>query len=215
LSKASITLAGLTGFVDIGTAQRAGERAVRIARRLSDEPLLAKALGLQCSVCYFAGDLDKGFPLGSEAVERARLVGDDGLLGQMLMLYLLCSQRVDPAGIERVLSEAIVCTQRSGDQFVISVLHNNAAAYALEAGKISDARSHLERASQAERAIGSVNHHVSINLGWVLREEGDVDGAGVMFEDALRKSRRNGERSGLAYANLGLACLAGDLGEWH
>jgi hypothetical protein len=28
-------------------------------------------------------------------------------------------------------------------------------------------------------------------------------------------SRRNGDRFGIAYATLGLACLAGDNGDWH
>ena len=36
-----------------------------------------------------------------------------------------------------------------------------------------------------------------------------------MFEAALRISRRNGDRSGLAYASLGLACLAADRGDWQ
>jgi hypothetical protein len=36
-----------------------------------------------------------------------------------------------------------------------------------------------------------------------------------MFVAGLRISRRNGSRSGLAHASLGLACLAGDLGDWH
>jgi hypothetical protein len=52
-------------------------------------------------------------------------------------------------------------------------------------------------------------------MGWVLREEGDATNAGSMFERALRTARRNGDRSGMAYANLGLACLAGDQGDRH
>jgi hypothetical protein len=28
-------------------------------------------------------------------------------------------------------------------------------------------------------------------------------------------SRRNGDRPGIAYASLGLACLAADTGDWH
>jgi hypothetical protein len=36
-----------------------------------------------------------------------------------------------------------------------------------------------------------------------------------MFETALRISRRNGDRSGLAYASVGLACVAADGGEWQ
>ena len=56
---------------------------------------------------------------------------------------------------------------------------------------------------------------MSVNLGWVLRQDSDPDGARSIFEAALRMSRRNGNRSGIAYASLGLACLAADVGDWH
>jgi tetratricopeptide (TPR) repeat protein len=52
------------------------------------------------------------------------------------------------------------------------------------------------------------------NLGDVLRAETDLDGARSMFEAALRISRRNGDNWQMAYAILGLACLAGDAGDW-
>jgi predicted ATPase/class 3 adenylate cyclase len=215
LSAALVSLAGLVGSIDTGAALRAGERAVEIARQLDEERLLVESLSMLCAVYYFAGEPDKGFPLGREAVERARLLGDDILLGTSLMLYLLSSQPIDPASTEQVFTEAIACTQRSGDQYVISVLQNNAGVYALEAGNVPQARSHLELAVEAEQAIGAVIPNVSINLGWVLREEGDADGAASMFEKASRVSRRNGHRVGVAYANLGLACLATDRGDWH
>lgn len=54
-----------------------------------------------------------------------------------------------------------------------------------------------------------------MNLGMVLREEGDPDGARSMLEAALRKSRRNGDNRGIASSCLFLACLASDEGDWH
>ncbi len=36
-----------------------------------------------------------------------------------------------------------------------------------------------------------------------------------MFETALQMGRRKGDRVGLAYASLGLACLAADLRDWQ
>jgi hypothetical protein len=55
---------------------------------------------------------------------------------------------------------------------------------------------------------------VSLNLGSVLRAEGDLDGAGSTFEASLRIGRRNGDTWIMAGAILGLACLAGDAGDW-
>jgi class 3 adenylate cyclase len=120
-----------------------------------------------------------------------------------------------PAQAARLLAEAIACTGRSGDQFVNSMLHDQAGVDALCAGDIPAARAHLEQAAEATCAIGQESGIVMGNLGWARREEGDLDGARSMFEARLRMSRRRGEERGIAYAGLGLACLAADLDDWH
>jgi hypothetical protein len=56
---------------------------------------------------------------------------------------------------------------------------------------------------------------VSALLGLVLRAERHLDGARSTFEAALRIGRRNADNLGMAYAILGLACLAGDAGDWE
>ena len=69
--------------------------------------------------------------------------------------------------------------------------------------------------AQTARQIGWESAELPANLGLMLRAEGDLDGAGSMFEASLRISRRNGDRSGLAQSTVGLALLASDLGDWH
>jgi hypothetical protein len=51
-------------------------------------------------------------------------------------------------------------------------------------------------------------------MGWVLRQDNDPDGARASFEAVLRMGRHNGDRYGIAYASLGLACLVADAGDW-
>jgi len=131
------------------------------------------------------------------------------------MGYLLASHLIDPARAEQLYLEAIRCTERSGDRYINHIVHNNAGYHAWCAGDIPAARAHLEQASQAAQAIGLSTPYLPVNLGWVLRQEGDLDGARSLFEAALRVSRRTGTRRGLAYACLGLACLAADLGDWR
>jgi hypothetical protein len=63
------------------------------------------------------------------------------------------------------------------------------------------------------RATGSPGHHVLVNLGWVLHQEGDLQGARTRFEAGLRTGRRLGDRSGIAYASLGMACVTAGLGD--
>ena len=72
-------------------------------------------------------------------------------------------------------------------------------------GDIPAARAHLEAAAQAGQQIGYQDTIVMANLGWVLRAEGDLDGARSTLEAALRVSRRNGDSRGMACACLYLA----------
>jgi predicted ATPase/class 3 adenylate cyclase len=211
---ALVVAANVSRVSDIATAQRYGEQAVDLARQLDDDRLLIQALAVLSSACYFAGQHERGLPLGREAVERARPRGDDVLLAEALSGYLMCIDLPDPARAWKLFDEAIACTQRSGDQLFACVLYNNAGVHALRVGDIPAARACLEAAARASQATGENSDSVAINLGWVHRQDGEYDGARSGFEYALRKSRRSGERFGIAYAVLGLACLAGDAGEW-
>ena len=212
--KALVT-AALTGGVDIAAARRLGEQAVRLARQLGADRLLIESLAALSMVCYFAGEPERGLPLGREAVERARKLGDDVLLGMSLTYYLLCNAVIDPAHAMPLFAEAIACAQRSGDILGTYRSTNNAGVHALRAGDIPSARAYLQQAAQAMRAIGHELPNLSINMGWALRGDNDPDGARSSFEATLRMSRRNGNRDGMAYAIFGLACLAADACDWH
>jgi len=213
--RALVTAAFLGRTMDPPAALRYGEEAVDIARQISDEPLLAEALAVLCGNYYFAGEPERGYPLGEESVQRARKLGDDSLLAGCLAGFLLASDVVDPGQSEQLFAEAIEHAERSGDQLVASLLYNNAAVRALRADDMPAARALLEDADRTARLIGGGSHHVAVNLGWVLRNEGDPDGARSMFERGMRISRRDGERHGVAYASLGLACLAADRADWE
>ena len=218
---AALTAALLGLGRDIAIARRYGGQALEVARQLGDDRLLINALAVQCSTYSFAGEPGRGLALGREAVERARQLGDDVLLGSSVMSYLVCSYTYGPDSAEEpfatdeLFAEAVACTRRSGDQFVAFHLQNSAGVHALSLGDIPAARAHLEAAAQAMQAVGDASQHVPVNLGWVLRVEGDPGAARPMFTTGLRGSVRTGERIGIGYAILGLACLAGDLGDWH
>jgi tetratricopeptide (TPR) repeat protein len=212
---ALLTAAHAARFVDLAMARQLGEQAVTLARQLDAGRLLIESLADLSYFCYLAGEPERGLPPGREAVERARQLGDDVLLGESLAGYLLCDAIIDPAHARPLFTEAIACTQRSGDHLVAYYLTNNAGVHALRAGDISAARTYLQQAAHAMRASGEEGIDLSINMGWVLHQDSDPGGARSSFEAALRMSRRNGDRSGIALAGLGLACLAADAGDWH
>jgi predicted ATPase/class 3 adenylate cyclase len=210
---ASLTVAVGAGlYIDVATARQLADQAVRAARQLGDERLLSRALTGLCIAHYFAGEPHTGRPFGQESVERARRLGDDVLLGESLVGYLLT---IDRARSGHLWAEAISCTERSGDHFHNCILHNNAGEVALDAGDIPAARAHMEAATQAAQQIGYEEALLPQLLGYVLRAEGDLDGARSVFEASLRLGRRNGDNWNMAGAISGLAYLASDTGDWH
>jgi tetratricopeptide (TPR) repeat protein len=212
---ALLTAAVAVHYADGAAARRFGEQAAELARQLGIDRLLIESLAALSGFYFLAGEPERGFSPGREAVERARQFGDDVLLGESLMRYLLGDAIIDPAEARPLFAEAIAATRRSGDHLTAYFLTENAGADALFAGDIPAARAHLEQAAQEMQRIGDENPLASINMGWVLRQEGNPDGARASFQQTLRMSRRTGERFGVAYATLGLACLAADTGDWH
>jgi predicted ATPase/class 3 adenylate cyclase len=205
------TAAVVAFFIDLATARQLADQAVQVARELGDERLLSRALGALCATHFFAGDPETGRPFGQESVERARRLGDDVELPWSLNRYLMT---IDPARSGPLYAEAIACTERSGDHLTSSVLRSNAGVAALATGDLPAARAHLEAAAQAAQQIGYEHAGGQANLGDVLRAQRDPGGARSAFEAALRIGRRNGDNWHMAYAVLGLACLAGDAGDW-
>jgi predicted ATPase len=212
---ALVTAATAACRVDMARALRLGEQAVTLARQLDDDRLLIDALATLSGACYLAGEPERGLHPGQEAVQRARQLGDDVLLGVSLTEYLVCDALIDPAHARPLLTEAIACTQRSGDHLFASFLLNDAGVHALRAGDIPAARAYLQQAAQAMRETRGEILDLPVNMGWVLRQDHDPNGAQSSFQAALRESRRIGDRSGIAYASLGLACLAADAGDWR
>jgi predicted ATPase/class 3 adenylate cyclase len=212
---ALVTAATAANRGDITRALRLGDQAITLARQLDDDRLLIESLATLSGACYVAGDPERGLPAGQEAIQRARQLGDDVLLGVSLTEYLVCDALIDPAHARPLLTEAIACTQRSGDHLYAYYLANFAGTRALVAGDIPAARAHLQQAAQAMREIGGEILDLPVNMGWVQRQDHDPDGARSSFAAALRISRRTGDRSGIAYASLGLACLAADAGDWR
>ena len=201
--------------VNMDLALRLGEEAMEIADHLGEDRLLIEAGQVLCCILYFAGMPDRGIAYGEAAAERARRFGDDGLLGPSLVFLTMCVDQVQPGRTDALTAEAIACVERSGDQSLAGGLYNNAGVSSLRKGDLPSARRFLQRAAEAHRAVGLHNPTPMINLGWVLRLEGDEAGAADAFRRALRESRRFGNRPDIPYATLGLACHAADTGDWR
>jgi predicted ATPase/class 3 adenylate cyclase len=211
-AEALLVASNVTLFTDLPASRQLAEEADEVAGRLGDDRLLAQARGTLAVAYHFAGESERAGQPGADAVERARQLGDDLLLGWSLFAYAMA---VDCAATGPVYAEAFGCAERSGDLVMKMSLHNNAGAVALVLGDLPGARAHFEAAIRAAEALRTTHHVQSLNLGMVLQAEHDLDGARSAYEESLRTGRRAGDKSNMAAAILGLACLAGDLGDWH
>jgi hypothetical protein len=211
-AEALVVAAEVTLMSDLPTGLRLARQAHQVASALGDNRLLARACGQLCWAYGFAAEWERAGQLGQESVARARALGDDVLLGESLTARA-STARPEESGL--LYAEALACTERTGDLGTASTIHNNAGVMALGAGDIPAARAHLEAAIKAAEALGFPHLYALGNLAEVLRAEHDLDGARSGFQDVVRRSRRTGDKHVLAGALLGLACLAGDLGDWH
>ena len=162
-------------------------------------------------MCFLVGEPEARLSFGQEAVERARRLGDDVLLGRRLMLYLTS---IDPARSLPFYPEAFACAERSGDHLINYFLYNNSGCAALQMGTSPPPGSPGSRGS-AGPPIGYQDPALMANLDWTLCAQRDPDGVRPLFETSLRDSQRNGDNDRLASAILGLACLAGNTADWY
>jgi predicted ATPase/class 3 adenylate cyclase len=211
-AEALTAAAELTQESDLATSLHLAQQADQVARALGDNRLLVLTCQALCWTYGIATERERARQLGQESVQRARALGDDVLLGQSLFVYASTAPAPE---CWPLYAEALACTERTGDLFFTSGIHNNAGFTALAAGDIPAARAHLEAAIQAAEALGVPSLAALGNLAEVLRAEHDLDGARSGFEDVVRMARRTGDRYALAGALLGLGCLAADLGEWR
>jgi hypothetical protein len=199
---------------DNATALLLAQQADQVASALDDNRLLVLTRRTLSETYTFTAEEELAEPLGKESVERARELGDDAQLAQSLLAY---ATALPPADSGPQFSEALAlaCAERSGDLLTSLRVRNNAGFRALGLGDTRAARALLESAVRDAEAVG-VSHLVALgNLADVLRAEHDFDGARSGFEHIVRLSRRAGNKYALLGAILGLACLAGDLGDWH
>lgn len=200
-----------TIFTDQQTSLQFAEQGVALARTLDDDELRIHSLAMLCFACYFGGEPERARESAAEAVERARQLGDDVLLGLSLYTFLLASESTSTS----LYAEAIACTERSGDLRINAYLHNEAGLAALESRDIGTAKAHLAAGIRAAAAIGDLHLAMSANLALVHRVEKDLGAARAVLAEVLRTGRRIGSIRATAFAVLGLACLAADNADWR
>jgi tetratricopeptide (TPR) repeat protein len=186
--------------------------SLALARETGDDFHAALALGGLAMAAYFMGEANTSRAFGREAVDVARRVGDPVLLGRCLVDYLLGAS-ADLEFSRSIGQEAIEVTHHSGDRAYLGWAHNNLGNAMLAHEQWSEAREQFERARIILAEVGTPNPTPLINLGSISLNEQNFAQATNAFGQSLRICRRSGLRFESAYALLGLACTAIQVGE--
>jgi len=203
-------------FAGRTAAAREEERTVRaleVAAKSGEGSLLAYASAVRASMLLLHGEIDAARALALDAATGARALRDDRSLSAALYVVRATAA---PQDWGLLLAEHLECAERLGDPFEVAHVCHTAADVAMRAGDLVAARANLVRYDECQRAIGVRSDYGATNWAWLLRSEGDLAAAEAKLDEALRFSRRSGQR-GLffGYELTALACLAGDRGDWE
>ncbi len=178
-----------------------------LAREAGDRALEAGALS---HYCRFQDGADPGrLDAGPEAVALARQCGDNMLLGNVLYNYATALHIAEDSRAEALYLEGLAFVEQSGDEDNAMGLHNNYGVLLKYRGDLASARHHFEVALDlAGVDVPNASVMITMNLAWILLEEGHIQRAEVQLMDSLRSCRRLGNLSLFPDAVLALARCA-------
>lgn len=167
---------------------------------------LAKALAAIGTSWFNERQFSQAEPYDREALEIARLAGDDPMIADELQaLAIYATRRNEPAEALELLGEA---SEHTSDPRTVAYIQNAAAVAERTRGNLAGALAELRKARAAFEKLGDAEAVAGVtnNLGNNALQLGDLDEARKWFEEALaRADKANNDRI-RAYAlnNLGI-----------
>jgi len=202
--------------VDASTTTPLIEEALRLARRLGDDDVLAQVLHSTAFVCYSLGAHDRAIALQREQIELDHRRGNRGRecggLGNLAAGYLglgLYKQARGALEQAHAVSEALGARRNQGYDLL------NFGELYLATADLRKARQSLEQAltvvlpTQDAKAICGVQDV----LGFVLLEMGDASGAARCFKETQEWAANKGLAAFACESAAGFAASAVMLGE--
>jgi len=192
-------------------ADAAFERALKDARALGDDALVASARVDRAIVAWRRGDLDTARSLLEAARDAYRALGrTSALAGTLGNLGTVARDAGDLATAHACFDEALVLAERIGHVWEIANVRNNKAIAHAYGGDLSAAGGEFARALELQRSIGNLpGVSMSLtNLGNVHLDTGDPERARELYREALELCERLGDGDGAAHLHVNLGILA-------
>jgi predicted ATPase/DNA-binding SARP family transcriptional activator len=186
-----------------------------IARAQNEEVATATLLGERCYLSWLLGEHDQARRFADEAVEVAAASGDPSAMGAAYESRAMALAADGRADARADVLAALRCFETADFPQARGRALGHLALIEIQAGNLAAATANLDAALALVTEAGDDGTlHIMIhNRALAALLTGDAAGARDLFADALVRSDRVGDRSGTAYAVLGLAlCLsaAGD-----
>ena len=184
------------------------ERALESAP-VEDESLASELAELELEyavVLYRQGRFTDSFRVARQAADRAERVGDRAAVAHAYRLLDTADRSLGGLD-ESWLAKALPIYEELGDRLGRAIVLNNWGVRAYYAGRWDDAQAYYEQSREAEHASGDVVRAAtaSNNEAEILLDQGQLDRAAELFQEALRVYRASGYAFGAAVVVLNLA----------
>jgi predicted ATPase len=195
-------------------------RLETLLARAGDVPrrLRARALRALCSAASMTADLELAERAIRESLDLFRAIGDELDVGNLLhRLGMSAINRGEPARAREPLEESLAIFRRHGYRRGEAVAIGGLGYLAQHEGDADQAEALLEQsaAMAAEEGFTWWEANTRANLAELALTQDRPDDAAVHAGQALRLSRRIGDRQINVYALAYLACTAAEKGDAH
>jgi predicted ATPase len=194
----------------------AANAAIAAAQAAQDGVLEARSLSLKTTALLRIGENGAAAQAAQAALARARQAGDDAVLANVLNAIgnYYCETGELSQAVE-CHSEGLAAAQRAGDRVNEARLLVNLGDDYRMLGLYDLAQTTLERALEANRAIGARREcgYAVSDLALVLPERGQTQAARRLLEEGLAEIQSVGDGNLQVVFSTALACVSERLGD--
>jgi tetratricopeptide (TPR) repeat protein len=200
---------------DLWRANTLFEQALALLRELGDKPGMANALLFLGRVARLQGDYDRSRKLAQESLALFREQQIMwGVVWALLTLADVPLDQGDPAQALGPVQEVLALTQSLGDTYGNMWARCLRGRLAHLQGDLELAAVFLEESLAGLRTMRSPSRFEILNdLGRVALDQGDTDRAAALFGESLRLSWEPENEIDITLSLIGLAGVAGELGQ--
>ena len=188
------------------------QESLGIWRRLGQAAHVAQCLSDLGVAAHIRGESRTARSLLDEALESARIAGDQRQIAMALNGLGRLALQDDPPQAAAYFEEGLACIRQAGDLRRATVILGNLAVAVRNQGRIVLARARMEEQLACARELGDrkLTGWALTNLGIAATEAGDLAAARALQDEALCLAEETGDRrlETYALANSGLVCRA-------